>query len=156
QADGPATVTINGQAIAAGSTIMTADGSLHIDSINNGVIKYTYTLTDNTSGDHTSDNFSVVVTDKDGDKATGTLTIDIVDDKPTAKNDSGEVSAGQYSAHGNVVTNDTQGADGAHVSKVTGAGGSDSTLDNQGHLVVTGTYGTLTIDADGNYTYTRN
>jgi len=157
QGDGPATVTIDGVAVTGvGQTITGQYGTLTITSVSNGVIGYSYTLTGNTSGDHTHDSFSVVVTDVDGDKSSANLKIDIVDDAPKAISDTGEVHAGTYTAHGNVVTNDTQGADGAHVSKVTGSGGSDSTFDYQGHLVVAGTYGTLTIDANGNYTYVRS
>src|SRR5260370_3058503 len=46
-----------------------------------GVYSYSYTLGDNTSGDATSDTFSVTVNDSDGDSATTSLVISIVDDR---------------------------------------------------------------------------
>ncbi|HVJ44082.1 MAG TPA: tandem-95 repeat protein [Dongiaceae bacterium] len=156
QGDGPATVTIGGVAVTGvGQTISGQFGTLTITSVGNGTIGYSYTLADNSSGDHTHDTFSVVVTDVDGDKSSANLTIDIVDDTPTAHNDSGEVATGTYSVAGSVITNDTKGADGATVSKITGAGGADSSFDPHGHLVIAGQYGTLTISADGSYTYDR-
>src|SRR5262249_48304517 len=87
--DGPATVTIIGKdgkavEVKAGADIVGADGTLHIDSVSGGKIGYTYTLTTNTSGDNTHDDFTVTVKDQDGDTATSTLVVKIVDDTPTA------------------------------------------------------------------------
>ena len=67
-----------------GQHIAGASGTLTItsDDLATGHIGYSYTLTDNTSGDTTHDDFSVVVTDTDGDTATATLTVHIVDDCP--------------------------------------------------------------------------
>ena len=130
--DGPASVTIDGVAITAvGQTFTGSFGTLTITSIANGVIGYDYLLTTNTSGNATFDDFAVVVTDKDGDSTPGTLTINIVDDVPSAANDADSIAAGQYGpATGNVITDtendggaDVQGADGATVSAVAGAGG---------------------------------
>ncbi|MDF0535184.1 VWA domain-containing protein, partial [Shewanella sp. A32] len=54
-----------------------------------GTISYSYTLPDNTSGDNTTADFAVVVTDSDGDAApAGTLVINIVDDAPSVDIDS--------------------------------------------------------------------
>jgi hypothetical protein len=66
----------------------------------------------------------VVVTDTDGDVASAMLTISIVDDVPTARNDTDSVPANNYTGQiGNVVTGvgttsgsagaDTVGADNA-------------------------------------------
>ncbi|MFM6931117.1 MAG: Ig-like domain-containing protein, partial [Novosphingobium sp.] len=163
--DSLASVTINGIAITAvGQTIVTPRGTLTITSIAGGDIGYSYTLADNTSGDNTSDPFTVVATDTDGDTATGTITIGIIDDVPTARNDTDAVAAGTYGPEsGNVMTGtgttsgaagaDTQGADGATVTGFHGAG--SSTFVAAGSTVV-GTYGTLTFNANGTYTYTRN
>src|SRR5207302_3382402 len=112
------------------------------------------------------DDFTVVVTDHDGDTDTATLTVNIHDDVPVARNDTDSVPAGSFAVvDGNVVTGagttsgaagaDTPGADGASITAVSGAGGSDSTFEN-GHLVVEGSYGTLTLQADGSYSYTRD
>ena len=167
--DGPATVTIGGIVVTgtAGQTISGSFGTLVIDSYDaNGSIGYHYTLTTNTSGDTTSDNFAVVVTDQDGDSSSGTLTIAIVDDVPTAHNDTDALAAGSYGpATGNVISGagttsgaagaDVQGADGAHVSGVTSGFGSSSAND-AGDLVIQGHYGVLTIGADGSYSYARD
>jgi VCBS repeat-containing protein len=164
--DGLGSITLNGIAVASvGQTFVTPLGTLTITSIAPGNIGYSYTLTDNTTAPSSNDVFAVVVTDSDGDAASANLTINIVDDAPTARNDTDSVVAGTYSPQtGNVVTGagttsgdagaDTQGADGAVVSGAragTGAGtfvGVGTTIDGQ--------YGTLAIAADGSYTYTRN
>ncbi|MEH6715470.1 Ig-like domain-containing protein, partial [Parasphingorhabdus flavimaris] len=126
-ADGPATVTINGVAVTAiGQTFAGASGTLTITGIANGAVTYSYTLADNTSGDNISDDFAVVITDQDGDSASGTLSIAIIDDAPVAVMDTDSIAAGEYGpATGNVITDseadggaDIQGADGALVAGV--------------------------------------
>ncbi|QUL37989.1 DUF5801 repeats-in-toxin domain-containing protein [Erythrobacter sp. JK5] len=117
-----------------------------------GGYTYTYTLTDNTLTDPDSDSFSLIVTDSDGDTASTTLVIAIADDVPSAEDDSNAVAAGEFGpVGGNVLTNDTEGADGADVTSFTGPGGTGAPGDT-----ISGLYGTLTINADGTYTYTRN
>ncbi|RIX26785.1 hypothetical protein D3M59_11365, partial [Sphingomonas edaphi] len=168
--DGVAAITINGVAIVSVGQVIPGDyGDLIITSIAPGQIGYSYTLTDNTSGDVTHDDFLVELTDSDGDVATATLTINIVDDVPTARPDTDALGIGEATATGNVMTDaapgdagdsdtnaaDTVGADDATLTSVSGAGGSDATFEG-GVLVVDGQYGVLTIDAEGNYTYTRN
>jgi VCBS repeat-containing protein len=168
EGDAPATITIQGKdgpvTVAVGATITGADGTLVITSVGGGSIGYTYTLTTNTSGDATTDSFKVSITDKDGDNATDDLVIKIVDDVPTARPDTDLVDNNTNKADGNVITAsgttsgaagaDTLGADGATVSKLEGFNGSvDTTPGND--LIVTGQYGTLTMKADGTYTYTR-
>ncbi|MER9326486.1 Ig-like domain-containing protein, partial [Mesorhizobium sp. M0488] len=64
---------------------------------------YSYTLLDNTSGNTTHDDFAVQVVDTDGDPASTTLTINIVDDVPLAVADTDSVTEGG-TASGNVVT----------------------------------------------------
>ncbi|MEA1072707.1 DUF5801 repeats-in-toxin domain-containing protein [Sphingomonas sp. LY160] len=170
--DSPSVVTINGIAVTGvGQVIAGTYGSLTITSTSSGAIGYSYTLADNTTGDATQDLFTVVLTDRDGDTDTATLTVSIIDDVPTARPDTDSVAAGSYAlATGNVITDaaagdlgdgdtnaaDTVGADNATVSLVSGAGGSDSSFDASGNLVVNGQYGVLTIKADGSYSYARN
>ena len=94
--DGIDSVTINGVEIdSVGDTVETDRGILTITSIDldSGEIGYSYTATDNTTdGVDDFDDFTVVVTDDDGDTATGTLHIDILDDEPIARNDTDSVT----------------------------------------------------------------
>ena len=165
-ADGPATVTINGVAVTAiGQTFAGASGTLTITGIANGAVTYSYTLADNTSGDNISDDFAVVITDQDGDSASGTLTISIIDDAPVAVMDTDSIVAGEYGpATGNVITDseadggaDIQGADGALVAGVA-AGDTGTVLVDAGTVgtTVNGLYGVLTLNGDGSYSYARN
>src|SRR5690349_2870713 len=129
--DGLQSITLDGVAITAGSvgtTIQGQFGVLTITSVDlsSGVIGYNYVLSDNTSGDNTTDHFGVIVTDTSGDTASATLTIDIIDDVPTARNDTDVVDLETSTATGNVVTAvgttsapggaDTVGADNATVT----------------------------------------
>src|SRR5262249_31337269 len=157
-------VTINGTAVTTvGQTIDGAFGTLTITAIDPGhSIDYSYTLADNTSGDDTHDDFAVVVTDHDGDKASGTLRIDIVDDVPTARPDIDTVPSGSYGPEtGNVITGagttsgpdgkDTVGADDAHVTGVVAGDGQAADAVQAleaggGPFVVDGQFGTLTIN----------
>ncbi|MBA3668084.1 MAG: hypothetical protein H0W65_10255, partial [Sphingomonas sp.] len=172
--DGTNSITINGVIVTGvvGQTIIGAYGTLTIVSVANGQLGYSYTLGDNTSGNTTHDDFSVTITDRDGDADTATLRIDIADDVPTARPDTDSIAAGTFGpATGNVITDasagdlgdtdtnaaDTVGADNASLTSVSGFGGStDSTFDGSGNLVVNGQYGVLSIKADGSYSYVRN
>ena len=168
--DTPNVITINGVEVTAVGQVIHGDfGDLTITSIAPGIIGYSYTLLDNSSGNDTHDDFDVQLTDADGDIASATLRIDIIDDVPTARPDTDIVAVGETTATGNVMTDaapgdvgdsdtnaaDTVGADNASLTSVSGAGGSDSTF-SEGVLTVNGQFGVLTIDAQGNYTYVRN
>jgi large repetitive protein len=81
--------------------------------------------------------------------------------EPDARNDADAIAAGaQGPATGNVITGEgTQtgpsGADfaaGAHITAIAGAGGEDSSFAG-GKLAVSGEFGRLSIDAEGNYSY---
>ncbi|MCA0051590.1 type I secretion C-terminal target domain-containing protein [Mesorhizobium sp. B283B1A] len=111
--------------------------------------------------------------DSDGDPASTTLSIAIVDDVPTAAADTDAITAGQFGpATGNVLTGvdvgggdsnasdgvaDTKGADGATVVGVA-KGTTNANLDDTNTLNggLHGTYGTLTLHADGSYSYVRD
>jgi VCBS repeat-containing protein len=155
--DALASLVINNVNVTAGGTVSGASGILTV-SVSEGVYSYSYTLTDNTSGDATTDSFNVIVTDSDGDSATDTLVIAIQDDVPSAADDADAIAAGTYGpVTGNVITDaegdggvDTQGADGAKVTTVMG-----STAGAVGGTTA-GTYGVLVLNADGSYIYTRN
>jgi large repetitive protein len=155
--DSIGSLVINGVNVTNGGSVTGASGTLVVTR-SGSTYSYTYTLTDNTSGDATTDSFAVVVTDSDGDSANDTLVIAIVDDRPTAANDSDSIASGQYGpATGNVISDaegdggrDTQGADGVVVSAVTGTAA--GTVGG----ATAGQYGVLTLNADGSYSYVRN
>jgi T1SS-143 domain-containing protein len=160
--DGLASITLGGVTLTPGSlpqtVVQDATGTLVVTAITydpatgNGTITYEYTLADNTSGDDTSVSFPIVVTDLDNDSDSSTLVITIVDDEPIANDDANDIAAGTYGpVTGNVLANDVEGADGAVVTAYVGTGGS-GTAGQQ----VQGTYGVLTINADGSYSYTRD
>ena len=130
--------------VTAGGTVNGVSGVLTVTHTD-GMYSYSYTLSDNTTdaAGVESDTFSVKVTDSDGDTATTSLVITIVDDVPTAHNDSGTQSAEDAAVTVNVINNDVPGAD--SVSLTTGVAlvaGSN-----------TGT-GTPVYNNDGTFTYT--
>ena len=130
---------------------------------------YTYTLTapfdtnpDNNNGANTevAENFTYRVTDAQGNTATGTITVNIVDDVPTATLDSGNVNEGALLtvAASGVLTNDVAGADGfaagGGVVGVRAAGGDLTTNVTTGvNTAIAGLHGTLVLQANGGYTY---
>ena len=158
--DSVASLVINGVDVTAGGTVTTPRGVLTV-TVSGGAYSYSYTLTTNTSGDNTSDSFTAVVTDSDGDTATDTLVINIIDDVPTARADVDSVTEdGPLTADGNVLSGtggndanntdgvaDTQGADGATVTGLTGGAVG---------MPLAGAYGTLMLGADGSYSYVLN
>ncbi len=104
----------------------------------------------------------VVATDLDGDQAEATVTINVPDDVPEALDDTDSVGNFQ-STDGNVITGvdttsglagkDMPGADGIVISGLSGANGSDT--DPTGGFSVLGAHGTLVMQTDGSYLYTR-
>ena len=102
----------------------------------------------------------VAVTDGNNDRSVGgNLVIDIKDDKPVAVLDTANLSPSDQSASGNVITGpggvDVAGADGGlHVVSVAFGGGSPVAV-GATDAVISTAHGTLTLGADGHYTYTR-
>lgn len=129
-----------------GSFVVKADGT------------YSYTLTTLSSGDTVSDSFTYTATDANGNTVINTVTITIVDDVPTAKPDVNAITEDTSSpATGNVFAStgasagdhtDVPGADGASVTGIAFAG----TVGSPGSGLA-GAYGTLTLNADGSYSY---
>jgi T1SS-143 domain-containing protein len=130
-----------------------------------GSLSYTYTL--NNAQTHSAvgndglllSGIPLSVTDAGGVTTTGSLVVQVIDDVPTAVNDSNSITVGSLAVvTGNVVSNDTKGADGARVTTVKSdtAGGADVTINPVGNYQVSGQYGTLTIHSDGSYSYARN
>ncbi|UZW55458.1 Ig-like domain-containing protein [Sphingobium sp. JS3065] len=161
--DGLSSVTVGGVSVlangafVAGQVVTTPVGTLTITGFTAtatqggvptaGTFTYSFVLTDNSLGHDASgadsilQSYAVVATDRNGSTANASVDVRIVDDVPTANDDVGTIAAGTYGpATGNVVTNDVKGADGAVVST---AG------------TFQGAYGTLTLSADGSYSYAR-
>ncbi|MGL4944306.1 MAG: immunoglobulin-like domain-containing protein [Thermoguttaceae bacterium] len=169
-ADGVASVAIGGTVVEGGdklyidadgkvSTAATASiGTLTIDSITGGKLTYTFELTDavqhGTSGVANflqNFDFNVTVTDRDGDSSSSVIKVVVRDDVPTANADAASVGEGQ-TVSGNVLDNDAQGADGwAAGGGVVGLTGGTKNAD--GDWVLTNAQGTLTLKADGSYTF---
>ena len=126
---------------------------------------YVYTLTkpfdtspDANNGTNTevAESFTYRVTDANGNTATGTITVNIIDDVPTAMADIGNVNEGALLtvAASGVLSNDVAGADGATINGVRAAGGDTTTAVSGGvGTNIAGLHGTLHLNADGSYTY---
>ena len=117
-----------------GTLVLAADGS------------YTYTPNAATQalddGEMVQDSFAYTASDGTAsDTATLTVTVNGANDAPVANDDTASTTE-DASASGNVLTNDTD------------VDGETLTVANPGAYV--GTYGTLTLAADGSYTYTPN
>ncbi|MEQ5821853.1 hypothetical protein, partial [Halomonas sp. SCS19] len=100
-------------------------GSLIITGFDadSGTFSYSYTetggaATHNAADDNIVDSFAIVVTDHEGDIASNSLDIQILDTAPDADDDSTTTGEDQSVAY-NVLANDTQGADGASVTDAT-------------------------------------
>ncbi|NLX16349.1 MAG: cadherin-like domain-containing protein, partial [Ramlibacter sp.] len=162
--DGLKALTLDGVAVQAGTAfpaeplLENATGQLWayytFDAATaQGTVHYQYMLLDNTLTDPSSVAFAVEVTDQDGQSASNTLTVVIVDDAPTAVLDTNSVPSGTYAPiEGNVMANDTEGADGAEVVGVQAGAGDVQEAGTE----VPGQYGTLTLNADGSYSYQRD
>ncbi|CDX60160.1 putative Hemolysin-type calcium-binding region [Mesorhizobium plurifarium] len=172
--DGVNSVTLGGNALSSDSgnpttfTDPTTGGTVsawyeYNSATGAGTVHYSYELTTDyhsaTGGDgantEATPSFEVVVTDQDGQPASGNLVINVIDDVPTAKADTDAAQSGE-TVTGNVETGtsthgtgaaDTAGADGIASIAWTGS------VTNAGVTTVTGTYGVLTVQADGSYSY---
>lgn len=151
--------------------IDTGEGELRITGISGdptsgtgASISYIYTLKapqDQPGTSESIDTIPLEVRDAKDVTSTGTLTIQIIDDVPTAANDAGTVRATEtldVPGSGGVLLNDQSGADGwaaggAVVGVEAGTGGAPGTGVG---TAITGSYGTLTLNPDGSYTYVAN
>ncbi|WP_221797202.1 beta strand repeat-containing protein [Oceanobacter mangrovi] len=158
-----------------GSTVLANDSDLDGDSlavnttpvtdVSNGTLvlnadgTFTYTPDANFHG---TDSFVYEVSDDNGgtEQATVTITVDPVNDAPVAVNDSDSVIEGNSISRNDtlgVISNDLDlDNDNLQVTAIrTGSesgSGSDGTLGND----LLGTYGSLTLNADGSYQYSAN
>lgn len=149
----PVTVDIaNGQYVgsAGGNTVFTfdieADGS------------YTFTQLDQLDHEGANDesfvlSFGVQVSDADGDTDTANIDIRVFDDGPEAVNDVVAVAEGSTRT-GNALNNDTLGFDndGSSITQIQ-FGNQTFNVNPIGNTVIQGTFGVLTIDAAGNFSY---
>ncbi|WP_394201700.1 retention module-containing protein, partial [Shewanella waksmanii] len=139
-------------------TITTAFGSFTASSFDatTGELSYSYTL--NSAAEHTAtdqvlETLTVVLTDLVGNSDSGAVNITIVDDAPVGNDDNNQVTEdNQNSTSGNLLQNDTQGADSATVSQITNSIG--QSLAVNGATEISGNFGTLVVEADGSYSYT--
>jgi VCBS repeat-containing protein len=103
--------------------------------------------------------FNYTATDANGNTTTGTISIDVIDDVPTAVIDTGSVTEGAtliVDAASGVLSNDNFGADNPAIANVSGvaAGNNTSTALTTGvATAIAGSYGELTLAADGSYSY---
>ena len=145
-------VTVNGVAVTVTDATQAADGSW--------TVNYSYALGSDqqhgtpSTGDYHADELTgeilISVTDATGDTVEGKLTVEVHDDGPVARADNVTLTEAAAQAGGsgeNVLTNDVFGADVPADKTVTSVNGG-----NPGEAV-SGTYGTLTLNADGSYTY---
>ncbi|MGL4757521.1 MAG: retention module-containing protein, partial [Aeromonadaceae bacterium] len=82
---------------------------------------YTVDLDGPLDGDGLQPAFGIVATNAEGSATTGAIVITVADDVPTAADDSNGVreDGSELTVSGNVLSNDTQGADGASVTPQT-------------------------------------
>jgi VCBS repeat-containing protein len=179
--DGLANLTIGGAAvfdggIVDGVAVTTDHGVLTITGFEplfdangdvvGGRIHYSYELTDNlllhsgTNDDVLAESFAIVVTDSDGTVASDSLDVAIGDDRPLAEADSGDIGEGQTlvaDANAGLLVNDVDGADDVQIAGVRAAGGNLTAAVSGGvGTAIAGLYGTLTVAADGSYSYVSN
>jgi VCBS repeat-containing protein len=162
------TKVIDNNALLPGIVITTPEGNaLTVTGYNamTGVVSYSYVLKDNEThgGDGTNlfDSVQVKLVDEDGDQASGTLSIKIVDDVPTAKADVDSITEGDVApATGNVISGIDPGPDANAddgIADVPGADGLASItwtdVVDAAQDYVQGLYGKLFVDGSGNYSY---
>ncbi|WP_420787487.1 retention module-containing protein [Shewanella chilikensis] len=165
-AAGVASLTLDGIAIVSDGvfdgpvSINTEYGVLTISAVDliNGNISYSFTLNsavDHSSSDDFSQAFNLILTDLEGNSVGNTLTISVLDDAPSGQDDINSVDEDSLLAiSGNLLDNDVQGADTAQVTAAGSGGNLDNAISNQSQ--VSGSYGLLTLNADGSYSYQIN
>ena len=145
-------VVINGFDVTAGGTVITDFGVLTVSVDADGNYSYSYRLTaainhpdnpDFGSNEGRSDDFTVIITDGDGDTASDDFVIGILDDGPSAVDDGVTQAVEDMPVDIDVFANDAQGADG--VDLATGVAVVADSLSGTG---------TLVYNDDGTFTYT--
>ncbi|WP_197272130.1 Ig-like domain-containing protein [Neisseria sp. 83E34] len=128
--------------------IVTDKGTLKVTGydVATGVLTYEYTengtAKDHSRGDDSVvDSFDIVVKDVLGNTTNAQLNVTITDTAPAASADANNIREGEGSVSGNVLGNDATGADKPVTANVENGKGS---------------YGELTLNADGTYSYALN
>ncbi|MDC3143526.1 Ig-like domain-containing protein [Pelagibacteraceae bacterium] len=161
-ADGSSSLTVS--AISGGTVGQALTGTYGTLTLNaNG--SYTYVANqsgaDGLAADATAtDTFTYTVSDGAGTTDTATLTITVKGVGPSATNDTGSVNEDatlSVNAGSGVTSNDTGGdTESLEVTNIrTGTESGSGTSGSVG-TALTGTYGELTINADGSYEYVAN
>ncbi|GKT11387.1 MAG: hypothetical protein ISEC1_P0351 [Thiomicrorhabdus sp.] len=154
--NGIGTVLVAGQDVTNASTvpvvIVGSEGTLTITSFDGSVITYSYTengvaATHDASNNNVIEHFTVELTDLEGVVVTDILDIQIIDTAPVADADIDAIAENAVSIIGNVMSNDAIGADTTNVTAISGG--------TVGSAFAT-SYGTLTVNADGSYSYLLN
>ncbi|WP_165078125.1 MULTISPECIES: VCBS domain-containing protein [unclassified Desulfovibrio] len=172
--DGLASIEIAGQAVWQNGHIIgnpsfaTDEGYFHNFAYDaaSGRLTYIYTLTSSTQehgqpgADHIAHSLPVTVRDTDGDAASSSITIVIRDDMPEAVNDYAKAVEG-HEISGNVVKNDTRGADDLGTfddGRVVRWGVSEDAREGDHYVIqlqdnAGRQYGTVELYDDGSYTF---
>ncbi|QSX36939.1 retention module-containing protein [Shewanella sedimentimangrovi] len=163
---GVLSISIDGVAIVTDGifngpvTISTSYGVLTISGVDlaNGIMSFSFTQTaavDHSQGDIFNQLFSLLLTDNLGVTTSSTLTISVGDDAPSGQNDNNSLSEDtSLAVIGNLLANDTQGAD---TAQVTAAGAGSATNISVGQASqINGSFGVLTLNSDGSYSYQLN
>ena len=123
-----------------------------------GVLNYAFTVPgvpgsfNHVNSNSVQDFFTFQVTDNEGDSATETIEFELTDTAPTAAPDTAEVTedVAPNIVTGDVLTNDTQGADTSSSVSAISFSSSPQTVG----IPFTSAYGSLDLNSDGTYTYT--
>ena len=169
---GLASITLDGTTITLAQlndlsanpvTVATSDenGSLIINDYdaNTGIVSYSYQVSgakDHSNGD-VIDNITLNVTDVLGLSSSDYLSVLTTDTAPQAIADARTVNENETNITGNVIdgTNATQDQLGVDITQLIGVstGTTNSAITAGVNTAINGTYGTLTIDGNGNYNY---
>ncbi|WP_259650845.1 retention module-containing protein, partial [Shewanella sp. MBTL60-112-B1] len=152
-------VFVNGDFVGPVS-ITTQYGVLTISNYDpvDSVLTYSYSLVatlDHSDSDTLSELFLLQVTDNQGVQTTALVTANVVDDAPSGLDDINAINQNNLDGvAGNVLQNDTLGADLAAVTQITNSENSTDSI--AGNTAISGVYGSLVIAADGSYSYELN
>jgi T1SS-143 domain-containing protein len=141
--------------VAGGNTVFTVT----LDAETGHYVYTQFAALDHADGANANDvitlSFAVEATDSDGDGASTTLVVGVVDDAPLAHYDEAVVDPITLTVSGNVTDNDSIGHDlPGYIVKTITFGVTSVTIPTSGTATIHANYGTLTIGSNGAYTYT--